>query len=86
MMPDLIVPISAYVDRETAKVIAELRVAFREAQASADSWKRQADDLRLEKERHYDDRDKLKALKEKMEPFVRDLMDFLGIDESDSWY
>ena len=86
IMSNIIVPFSAVVDAETAKIIAGLEREIRVSKAETSDWKRQAECLQRQIESHHKDIPKLKALKEKLEPACRDMMALLDIEEDGGWW
>ena len=82
---DIIVPFSQIVDSETRAVINDLKFRLAKADEEARNWRFQATRAQEAIDSHKEEMDTLKSLKEKLEPFTRDLMEFLRIYEADPW-
>ena len=84
-MSGLIIPFKTVVDAEARAVIENLQNKLTKAEGEAQDWKNQANRAQREVDQFKADICKLKAFKEKLEPLVRDLMEFCDIEEYVGW-
>ena len=84
-MSNILIPFKSVVDAETRVVLQDLQYKLSKSEGEAQDWKNQATRAQSEVDRFKADIIKLKAFKEKLEPLVRDLMEFCDIEEYDEW-